>query len=108
MKDFVIKKKDGYPAYQLTSLIDDLHYGVDLIVRGEDVWPSTIAQIYLAEILQQPNFQKATFHHHPLLMEAAGKKLSKSSGSTSIKYLREQGKTASEVYVEIGSMSNYG
>jgi glutamyl/glutaminyl-tRNA synthetase len=105
MKDFVVKKKDGYPAYQLTSMVDDLHFGVDLIVRGEDLWPSTIAQHYLAEVLQQTDFQNITFHHHPLLMESTDKKLSKSAGATSIKYLREQGKSIAEVFGEIGGIA---
>jgi len=102
MKDFIVKKKDGYPAYQLTSLIDDLHFGIDLIVRGEDLWPSTIAQHYLAEVLQQPGFKKIIFHHHPLIMETEDKKLSKSAGATSIKYLREQGETVEDVYEKFG------
>ncbi|TSJ42971.1 tRNA glutamyl-Q synthetase [Mucilaginibacter corticis] len=104
MKDFVVKKKDGYPAYQLTSLIDDTHFGVDLIVRGADLYPSTIAQHYLADVLGESSFQNITFHHHPLLMEAGDKKLSKSAGATSVKYLRDQGKTAEDVYGEIGKM----
>jgi len=107
MKDFVVKKKDGYPAYQLTSIVDDLHFGVDLVVRGEDLWASTIAQHYLAEALQQTDFQNITFHHHPLLMESGEKKLSKSAGATSIKYLREQGKSAAEVYEEIRRMAGH-
>ncbi len=102
MKDFVVKKKDGYPAYQLTSLIDDLHYGIDLIVRGEDLWPSTIAQHYLADVLGRSSFKEITFHHHPLIMETRDKKLSKSAGATSIKYLLEQGKTVADVYEMIG------
>lgn len=103
MKNVVIKKKHGYPAYQLASLMDDLNFGIDLVVRGEDLWPSTIAQHYLAQVLQKPDFQKITFHHHPLLMEK-GEKLSKSAGHTSIKYLREQGKKAVDIYEEIGKM----
>ena len=102
MKDFVVKKKDGYPAYQLTSMVDDLHFGIDLIVRGEDLWPSTIAQHYLADVLGLPAFKEITFHHHPLIMEKDDKKLSKSAGATSIKYLRKQRKTAAEVYKMIG------
>jgi glutamyl/glutaminyl-tRNA synthetase len=104
MKDLVVKKKDGYPAYQLSSLIDDIHFGVDLIVRGEDLYPSTIAQHYLADALQLDGFKNITFHHHPLLTGDGNKKLSKSAGATSIKYLRGQGKSAGDVYGEIGRM----
>lgn len=104
MQNFVIRKKDGYPAYQLASVVDDLHFGVDLIIRGEDLWPSTLAQLYLSDVLGLDNFQKTTFYHHPLLTETAGKKLSKSAGDTSIKYLREHGKKPSDIYTEIAAM----
>ncbi|MGF7081169.1 glutamate--tRNA ligase family protein [Mucilaginibacter sp. UYCu711] len=104
LKDFVVKKKDDFPSYQLASLIDDLHFGVDLVVRGKDLYPSTIAQHYLAEVLQQDSFKDITFHHHPLLMAGGDKKLSKSAGATSIKYLRDEGKSAGDVYGEIGRM----
>jgi glutamyl-tRNA synthetase len=101
---FVVRKKDGFPAYQLTSLIDDLYYGVDLIVRGEDLRSSTIAQQELAGVLGRQAFARVHFDHHPLLMETPGRKLSKSEGATSIRYLRAQGYRASEVFQMIGEM----
>ncbi len=104
MHNFVVKKKDGFPAYQLTSVIDDLFYGIDLIVRGEDLWPSTLAQHELSLALGNNNFGDITFYHHPLLMEEPGKKLSKSAGATSIKYLRESGKSPADVYQLIAAM----
>lgn len=104
MENFVVKRRDGLPAYQLTSVIDDFLYGVDLVVRGQDLWASTIAQHYLALALGEARFADVTFYHHQLLIESPGKKLSKSAGSTSIKYMREQGKTAADVFGIIGSM----
>lgn len=104
MKNFVVRKKDGYPAYQLTSLLDDAYFGIDLIVRGEDLWPSTIAQHYLASILDIKAFTESTFHHHTLLTTADGNKLSKSAGSSSIQYLRGQGLSPAQVYAQIGRM----
>ena len=98
MRDFVVRKKDGFPAYQLTSLVDDLHYGVDLIVRGADLLPSTLAQLYLSAVLDMPAFREATFFHHPLLKAPSGEKLSKSAGDTSIRYLRGQGLKRADVY----------
>lgn len=74
MENFVVRKKDGFPAYQLTSVIDDLFYGVDLIVRGEDLWASTLAQTQLATVLGKQDFSDIVFYHHPLLLEADGKK----------------------------------
>jgi glutamyl-tRNA synthetase len=104
MENFVVKRRDGLHAYQLTSIIDDLFYGVDLVVRGQDLWSSTVAQHYLAFALGEKRFADITFYHHPLLMESPGKKLSKSAGSTSIKYMREQGKTAADIFGTIGDM----
>jgi glutamyl/glutaminyl-tRNA synthetase len=105
MENFVVKKKDGFPAYQLTSLVDDLYYGVDLVVRGEDLWPSTLAQHVLASALGGNNLSDITFYHHPLLMEADGKKLSKSAGALSVKCLHESGKTPADVYGLIAAMA---
>lgn len=104
MKDFIVRKKDAYPAYQLSSIVDDGYFGVDLIVRGQDLWASTIAQHVLADKLDIDAFKNARFYHHPLLMETGDIKLSKSAGSTSIKYLRENGKSKADVFGEIASM----
>jgi len=102
MRHFVVRKKDGFPAYQLTSVIDDLHYEIDLIVRGEDLFPSTLAQLFLAQMLGETRFADIHFYHHQLLGDSAGRKLSKSAGDTSIRYMRRQGKSAVDVYREIG------
>jgi len=98
MQSFVVRKKDSYPAYQLSSLIDDEYFGIDAIVRGQDLWNSTLAQQYLAQVLGKTFFQRVVFYHHPLVMDAGGQmKLSKSAGATSIRHLRMQGKRREEV-----------
>ena len=102
-KDFVIRKKDGFPSYQLASVIDDQYFDVDLIVRGMDLWPSTLAQLYLANVLGTDSFTKSTFYHHPLLTQPDGNKLSKSAGSTSIQHLRKSGKTPANIYTSIST-----
>ena len=98
MRDFVVLKKDGFPAYQLTSVVDDIHYGVDLIVRGDDLWPSTLAQQCLSFPLEAAGFREIAFYHHALLLGDDGGKLSKSSGDTSIRHLRQTGLTPSAIY----------
>lgn len=98
IRDFVIRKKDGAPAYQLASILDDVSYGVDLVVRGADLWPSTLAQLYLAALLDKQAFTQINFIHHALIRDAAGAKLSKSAGATSVWHLRQAGKTKREVY----------
>ena len=82
MGDFVIYKKDFTPAYNFASVIDDEDMGVNLVVRGEDLLPCTLAQRYLAKRLNF-NFLNAKFIHHKLLLDG-DKKLSKSSKSPPI------------------------
>lgn len=108
MQNFIVRKKDGFPAYQLTSVADDLFYGADLIVRGNDLWSSTIAQHVLAKVLGIDDFEAIAFYHHPLLTGEAGEKLSKSAGSTSIKYLREHGRSPSDIFNLIAHMVQPG
>jgi glutamyl-tRNA synthetase len=99
---YVVRKKDTNPAYQLSSLVDDLHFGVDLIVRGQDLFPSTLAQLDLARILGKQEFAKTTFFHHPLLKGPDQSKLSKSAGAYSIKQLRQDGKTLADLFLLLG------
>jgi glutamyl/glutaminyl-tRNA synthetase len=105
MQDFVVRKKDGYPAYQLVSVVDDLFFGVDLVVRGEDLRASTEAQRWLAVALGRSAFERIRFYHHPLLMGSDGGKLSKSAGATSVRYLRAAGGKRGDVYGMIAGMA---
>ncbi len=107
MRNCIVRKKDGYPAYQLNSIIDDIHFGVDFIVRGQDLWESTLAQLHLSELFGENSFRNNTFLHHPLLIGADGSKLSKSAGATSIQYLRKQGLLPADIYALIGSVLNF-
>ena len=102
MKDFIVRKKDGRPSYQLASLMDDQHYGIDLVIRGKDLWPSTLAQLFLAEKLNISSFINTTFHHHHLLNDEKAAKLSKSAGALSIQALRKDGKTLNDIRIMAG------
>lgn len=97
MGDFIVRQKNGLPAYQLASLVDDTLYNINFIVRGADLLPSTAAQIFLAEKLNQPLFLENTFWHHPLMTDFKGVKLSKSEGATSLLAFREMGNSAKVV-----------
>jgi len=96
---FVLRRKDGAPAYQLASLMDDLRFGINFIVRGQDLFESSLAQLYLAHLLEAPAFAQAVFWHHPLLRDASGKKLSKSQGAGSLREWREEGRSPYELYL---------
>lgn len=90
MGDFVVWQRNGEPAYQLASLVDDEEYGIDLVVRGKDLLPSTGAQAWLAGLLGYQGFLNARFLHHGLMLDPAGDKLSKSQGADSLRALRER------------------
>ena len=100
----IVRKKDGLPSYQLSSLIDDLGFGVDMIVRGRDLYSSSLAQLQMAEKLGVHSFLKTAFHHHPLLKGLDGKKLSKSEGVSSIQSLRKSGKNLNNIFAVLGQL----
>ncbi|MGL4597636.1 MAG: glutamate--tRNA ligase family protein [Bacteroidia bacterium] len=90
--NFVVRRRDGIPAYQLVSLIDDLHFGINAVVRGEDLLHSTAAQIFLAQVLGEKSFSENYFFHHDLIRNTNGEKLSKSEGAEALMNLMKQGK----------------
>lgn len=96
--DFVVWRRDDRPAYQLASLVDDLDYRINLIVRGEDLRVSSGAQLYLAAKLGRDEFARVHFIHHPLLFGPDGRKLSKSDDALSLAALRDRGETPLPIY----------
>ena len=72
--DFVLKRADGYWAYQLAVVVDDAEQGITDIVRGADLLVSTPRQIWLQQCLRQST---PRYVHLPLLVNGAGEKLSK-------------------------------
>ena len=89
--DPVVRLRNGRPAYQIASLSDDVDFGIDLIVRGADLLPSTLIQLHLARVLDLKAFAEVRFLHHPLITDTRGGKLSKSHGAGSLKAMREAG-----------------
>ena len=79
--DFVLKRADGYWAYQLAVVVDDAEQGVTHVVRGADLLDSTGRQIYLQRQLQLATPQ---YLHVPVITNADGEKLSKQNGAQAI------------------------
>ncbi|MDC7705040.1 tRNA glutamyl-Q(34) synthetase GluQRS [Vogesella indigofera] len=72
--DFVLLRADGFWAYQLAVVVDDIAQGMTDIVRGADLLVSTPRQLWLRQKLGGP---AVTHCHLPLMVNAAGEKLSK-------------------------------
>lgn len=104
MPDFVIRRKDGIPAYQVASVCDDVLMGINLVVRGQDLLASTAAQLFLARQAGADGFTSVRFAHHPLVHESNGNKLSKSHDSLSIHEMRKRGVQAEEVWQALGRL----
>ena len=101
MRDFVIRKKDGMPAYQIASIVDDHTFKINYVVRGEDLIPSSGAQKWLASKLGLSFASDVSLLHHPLLHDDLGRKLSKSSDATSLRAMRTLHKSPAIIYQQL-------
>jgi glutamyl-tRNA synthetase len=88
IKDFVIRRSDGSPLYNLAVAVDDLDMGITHVVRGQDHVSNTPRQLMLIRALGQ---EPPVYAHIPLLHGTDGKKLSKRHGAASVEELRETG-----------------
>ncbi len=76
--DFVLKRADGFWAYQLAVVVDDAEQGVTDVVRGADLLDSTARQIYLQRLL---TYSTPRHLHVPVVANPQGEKLSKQTGA---------------------------
>lgn len=103
MKDFVVRKKDGQPSYQLCSVVDDHLFQVGYVVRGMDLLNSTLAQKYLSTLLENNSYKQTLHLHHPLLKHSNGEKFSKSSDAQSLYGLIQQGYSVKDILCSLAT-----
>ena len=92
--DFVLRRNDGVTAYNLAVVVDDAAQGIDQVVRGDDLLPSTPRQAYLASLLHIPVPEYA---HVPLVVNAGGARLAKRDGAVTLADLASAGVTVEQV-----------
>ncbi len=76
--DFVIRRNDGVPSYNLATVVDDADMDVTEVVRGADLLPTTPRQIWLQQRL---GFVPVEWCHVPLMVNESGQRLAKRDGS---------------------------
>jgi len=86
LDDYVLLKSDGYPTYQLASVVDDHLMEISHVTRGEEWLPSLPKNVLLYQAF---GWELPKFIHFPLILNETGGKLSKRQGDVFVEdYLR--------------------
>ena len=97
--DVVIARRETPTSYHLSVVVDDARQGVTHVVRGRDLFHATAVHVLLQKLLGLPT---PAYHHHRLILDQTGRKLSKSDGDTALSSLREAGSTPADIRRMVG------
>lgn len=97
--DVVLARKDVGVAYHLAVVVDDALQGITHVIRGEDLKAATHIQRLLQALLGLPT---PSYRHHPLLLDAEGRRLAKRNNAETLRDLRERGMSAADLRGELG------
>lgn len=105
--DFVVRRGDGVPAYNLAVVVDDAAAGIDQVVRGDDLLSSSPRQAYLAGLL---GHAEPVYAHVPLVLNADGDRLAKRDGAVTLveigvaRALRQIADSLGFAHADVGAM----
>jgi len=97
--DVVLARKELPSSYHLAVVVDDALQGVTDVVRGQDLFWATSIHRLLQALLGLP---EPTYHHHRLILDTEGRKLSKATQATSLRQLREAGASPADIRRIVG------
>jgi glutamyl-Q tRNA(Asp) synthetase len=97
--DIVLARKDAPASYHLAVAVDDAAQGVSDVVRGNDLFHATGVHRLLQALLGLP---EPRYHHHQLVLDADGRKLSKSTAATGLRELRAAGTSPADIRRRLG------
>jgi len=98
--DVVLARKDAPASYHLAVVVDDALQGVTHVTRGRDLFAATGVHRLLQLLL---GLAEPIYHHHRLIVDPQGRKLSKSNLDISLRCLRAEGKTPHDVICMVGA-----
>lgn len=98
--DVVLRRADGVVAYHLATAVDELWLGISHVVRGEDLWSSTGAQVAVMHAL---GAEPPAYLHVPLWRDASGQRLSKREQAEGLAGLRRGDRDAASVIGELAA-----
>jgi glutamyl-Q tRNA(Asp) synthetase len=97
--DVILARKEMPTSYHLSVVVDDALQGVTHVVRGQDLFWSTGVHRLLQLLLGLP---EPAYRHHRLILDSAGRKLSKSTHATALRSLRDGGATPADIRRIVG------
>ncbi len=101
--DIILRRSDGFIAYHLATVIDDLSLGISEIVRGSDLMDGMLSQMAIIDAFKQ---KPPIYRHLPIILNDDGKKLSKREGGVGLNYLVDKGMNPSMVIGWMASSLN--
>lgn len=97
--DVVLSRSDAPSSYHLCVVVDDALQGITHVVRGLDLFHATSIHVLLQDLL---GLARPVYHHHRLVTDGTGRKLSKSDGDAGIAELRARGNSVADLRRRIG------